>query len=158
MTGDSVFLLHALFMGVFITFVYDGLIILRKVVPHRALMESLEDLLFWIFCAVYVFMWLYRESNGTLRWFAIAGALAGMILYKKTISGLLIKGAVWLLSHILHVLGKVFSVVWTPFRLLGRKLKRGWCMLSHRRRKMQGNLKIWLKSYLKALKIRLSKR
>lgn len=158
MTGDSVFLLHALFMGVFITFVYDGLIILRKVVPHKALVESLEDLLFWIFCAVYVFVWMYRESNGTLRWFAIAGALAGMIIYKKTISGLLIKGAVWLLSHILHMLSKVFTFVWTPFRLLGRKWKMTWGMLSHRRRKMQGNLKIWLKSYLKALKIRLSKR
>lgn len=158
MTGDSVFLLHALFMGVFITFVYDGLIILRKVVPHKALVESLEDLLFWIFCAVYVFVWMYRESNGTLRWFAIAGALAGMIIYKKTISGLLIKGAVWLLSHILHMLSKVFTFVWTPFRLLGRKGKKAWGMLSHRRRKMQGNLKIWLKSYLKALKIRVSKR
>lgn len=158
MTGDSVFLLHALLTGVFITFVYDGLIILRKVIPHKAFIESLEDLFFWIFCAVYVFLWLYRESNGTLRWFAVVGALAGMIIYKKTVSGLLIKGAVWLLSHIFCLLGKVFAFLWTPFRFLGRKVVQVQQRLVLRRRKIQGNMKIWLKSYIKALKIKLTKR
>lgn len=158
MTGDGIFLLHALLTGVFITFVYDGLIILRKVIPHKAFVESLEDLAFWIFCAVYVFVWLYRESNGTLRWFAVAGALTGMLLYKKTVSGLLIKGISWLLSQILHLLGKVLSFLWKPFGFLGRRIAQVHQKVTLRRRKLQGNLKIWLKSYIKALKIKLSKR
>ena len=157
MSADSIFLLHALFTGMFITFVYDGLLILRKVIPHKAFVESLEDLGFWIFCAVYVFLWLYRESNGTLRWFAVAGALTGMLLYKKTLSGWLIKGAVWLLSHIFRLLGKVLSILWKPFRLLGRQLHRIHNGIRSHRRKIQGNLKIRLKSYAKALKIKLCK-
>ncbi len=158
MSEDSIFLLHALFTGILITFVYDGWIILRKVIPHKAFVESLEDLVFWVFCAVYVFLWLYRESNGTLRWFAVAGALIGMILYKKTLSGIWIKGAVWLLSHILRILGKILSFLWKPIRFLGRKVAGLHRKLATRRRKILGNLKIRLKSYGKALKIKLSKR
>lgn len=158
MSGDSVFLLHALLTGALITFVYDGFIILRRVIPHKSFVESLEDLIFWIFCAIYVFLWLYRESNGTLRWFAVAGALAGMIIYKKTISGILVKGLTWLLSKMLWVVGRVFAFLCRPVVFLWKR----WCRLRQRlrlrRRKIQGNLKIWLKSNIKALKIRLSKR
>lgn len=158
MSEDSIFLLHALFTGMFITFVYDGLIILRRTIPHKAFVESLEDLAFWIFCAVYVFLWLYRESNGTLRWFAVAGAVTGMMLYKKTLSGMWVKGAVWLLSHVLRLLGRLLAFLWKPFRFLGGKATALHKKLVVRRRKIQGNLKIRLKSYVKALKIRLSKR
>lgn len=158
MSEDSIFLLHALLTGMFITFVYDGWIILRKVIPHKPFVESLEDFLFWVFCAVYVFMWLYRESNGTLRWFAVGGALTGMLLYKKLLSGLWIKGAVWLLSRMLELLKRVLGVLWKPIRFLGRKVARQHQRLAVRGRKIRGNLKIRLKSYTKALKIKLSKR
>lgn len=158
MAEESVFLLHALFTGMFITVVYDGLIILRRVVPHRQFVESLEDLGFWIFCAVYVFLWLYRESNGTLRWYAIAGAVVGMFLYKKPLSGILVKGTVWLLQRIFRVLGRILRVLGKPFCFLGQKLAGVHSKMRTRRRKLQGNFKIKLKSYVKALKIKLCKR
>ena len=88
---QNIFLLHAFLMGIYITLVYDGLRILRRVIPHRAWAVSLEDLIFWIFCAVQVFGLLYREGNGSLRWFAVLGAGAGMLLYRKTFSPLLVK-------------------------------------------------------------------
>lgn len=158
MSGDSVFLLHALLTGVFITFVYDGFIILRRVIPHKSFVESLEDLIFWIFCAIYVFSWLYRESNGTLRWFAVVGAMAGMILYKKTVSGIWVKGATWVLSKVLWILGKVLRLLCRPIGFLWKKMGKIHQHMLLRRRKIQGNLKIWLKSHVKALKIKLSKR
>lgn len=157
MSGDSVFLLHALFTGVLITFVYDGFIILRRVIPHKSFVESLEDLIFWIFCAIYVFLWLYRESNGTLRWFAVAGALAGMILYKKTLSGIWVKGVTWLLSKVVWALGRILVFLCQPISFLWCKvcrLRQQWLL---RRRKIRGNLKMWLKSNIKALKIKVSK-
>lgn len=76
--SENEFLLHALCMGAFITFLYDCLRILRRVLPHGGFLVSLEDLVFWIYCAEQVFLLMYRESNGTLRWFAVLGALAGM--------------------------------------------------------------------------------
>lgn len=157
MSEDSIFLLHAVLTGMFITIVYDGLIILRRVIAHKAWVESFEDLVFWIFCAIYVFMWLYREGDGTLRWFAVAGALTGMLLYKKTISHFFVKTAVWLLGWLLKILGKVFGVLFAPLRMMKRGADRVHSNIRNRRRKMLANLKIRLKSYGKALKIKLSK-
>ncbi len=157
MSGESVFLWHALLTGALITLIYDGLIILRRVIPHKPLAEALEDMGFWIFCAIYVFMWLYRESNGTLRWYAVAGALLGMLIYKKTISGLLVKSMVWLLTKVLAVLEKVLYVVLAPVRFGKRKMDRVRLAAGKRRKKFYSNIKIRLKSLIKALKIRLCK-
>ncbi len=157
MSGESVFLFHALLTGAFITLVYDGLIIWRRVIPHKPVAEALEDLAYWIFCAIYVFMWLYRESNGTLRWYAVAGALLGMMLYKKTISRYLVKGMTWFLKKVLAILGKVLYVVLTPVRYLRRQTAKWQEAAKKRRRKFYSKVKIRLKSFLKALKIRLCK-
>ena len=70
MASENEFLLQAFFTGVYITFVYDVLRIVRRVISHGELMVSLEDLVFWIYCADRVFLLMYYESNGTLRWFA----------------------------------------------------------------------------------------
>ena len=83
MVSENVFLLHSLVLGIFVTFVYDLLRIFRRVVPHASLVMSLEDFAFWVYCGAEVFLLMYRESNGTLRWFAVLGALAGMLCYKR---------------------------------------------------------------------------
>lgn len=103
---QNTFLLHAFLMGIYITLVYDGLRILRRVISHRAWVVSLEDLIFWIFCAAQVFGLLYREGNGSLRWFAVLGAGAGMFLYRKTLSPLLVKYLSLLLEFLYRPLQK----------------------------------------------------
>ena len=121
MASENEFLLHALLMGIFITFVYDILGILRRVIPHRGFMVSLEDLVFWIYCAEKVFLMMYHESDGNLRWFAVIGALAGMLLYKKLISPWLVKYVSLGLGKVLGVLIKVGSILCKPFRAAGAR-------------------------------------
>ncbi len=121
MASENEFLLHALLMGIFITFVYDILRILRRVIPHGGFMVSLEDLLFWIYCAEKVFLMMYHESDGNLRWFAVIGALAGMLLYKKAVSPWLVKYVSLGLEKVLGVLAKVGGILWKPFRRAGEK-------------------------------------
>ena len=48
MVSENEFLLHALCMGAFITFLYDCLRILRRVLPHGGVLGSLGGLVFWI--------------------------------------------------------------------------------------------------------------
>lgn len=158
MSENTLFLLHALSMGVVITFVYDWLLVLRKVFPHGPFLISLEDLGFWIFCAVYVFLWMYRESNGTLRWFAVAGALTGMLLYKKTLSRWFILGASRILQLLIKGVSRILCILFLPMRFTGRKLTAARTKIRSRRKKILDNLKIRLKSYGKALKMKLSKR
>ena len=157
MSEELVFLTHALWMGAIITFVYDLLIIWRQVVSHKIFWESLEDLGFWMFCAIFVFSWLYRESNGVLRWYAVAGALLGMFCYKKTISRFFVRITVRIVKTILTFLWKILFGAMTPFRFLRRKMVRAHANLKLRRRKMQSKMKYRLKSFINTLKIRLCK-
>lgn len=122
---ENLFLLYSTGMGIFITFVYDLLRIMRRTIRHSAFFVSLEDILFWLFCALAVFALMYKVGNGNLRWFAVCGALAGMFLYLKTISpwfvrsmsGLLKKvGAV--LKRFLHFGKKQLTVLYKLLKML----------------------------------------
>ena len=157
MTQESIFLLHTLWTGVFITAVYDGLLVLRKTIPHNPFWTALEDLGFWLFCAIYVFQWLHRESRGMLRWYAVAGALLGMWIYKKTLSELLMRIGVFIMTKVLWLLEKLLHALATPLRLLMRRTRVLHIKMQKRRRKIWGKCKIKLKSFGKALKIRLCK-
>ena len=153
MASENEFLFHALLMGIFITFVYDILRILRRVIPHKGFMVSLEDLAFWIYCAEKVFLMMYHESDGNLRWFAVIGALAGMILYKKAVSPWFVKYVSMGLERILRVLVKIGNFLWKPFRIAGARTgaaagaagNRFIRLLRSGKRKMKKKLTIFLK-------------
>lgn len=116
MAGENEFLLHAVYMGIFITFVYDLLRIFRRVVPHRGFFVSAEDLFFWIYCGGEVFLLMYHESDGTLRWFAVLGALAGMALYRKLVSPFFVRYTSMALKKILDLTKKALNWLSKPVR------------------------------------------
>ncbi len=158
MSKDTLFLLQAVGVGAGITFLYDWLRTLRRVIPHKQLAISLEDLLFWIFCAIQVFLWMYRVTNGGMRWFAVAGALVGMGLYKKLFSRLFVTASGWVLSRVLAILLKILGILLRPLKWILSRIKATGSRLGKGKKKILGNFKIWLKSRLRALKIRVSKR
>ncbi len=158
MSKDTLFLLQAVGVGAAITFLYDWLRILRRVIPHKQFAISLEDLFFWFFCAVQVFLWMYRVTNGGMRWFAVAGALMGMWLYKKLFGRIFVEGFSWLLSRMLAILAKVLRVLFKPLKWILARMKSVGGQFSKRKKKIMENFKIWLKSRLRALKIRVCKR
>ncbi len=158
MSKDTLFLLQAVGVGAGITFLYDWLRTLRRVIPHKQLAISLEDLLFWIFCAIQVFLWMYRVTNGGMRWFAVAGALVGMGLYKKLFSRLFVTVSGWVLSRVLAILLKILGILLRPLKWILSRIKATGSRLGKGKKKILGNFKIWLKSRLRALKIRVSKR
>ena len=88
---EAWFLLHSFLLGVFITFFYDLFRVFRRVVRHGIFWISLEDLVFWVMASVGIFYLLYYENNGAFRWFAVFGAGAGMVLYKKTLQASLFR-------------------------------------------------------------------
>ena len=157
MAGENEFLLHALFMGVFITFIYDLLRIFRRVVPHRGFFVSAEDLLFWIYCGEEVFLLMYHESDGTLRWFAVFGALTGMFLYRKLASPFFVKYVSMALNRMLRLLGRVLNWLSKPLKVLFRRTGTIVGKAGHRAgrwlRQLRRMLKIRLTYFLKKLKM-----
>ncbi|MDE6972355.1 MAG: spore cortex biosynthesis protein YabQ [Lachnospiraceae bacterium] len=122
--SEVMFFFHSFLMGIVITFVYDGFLVLRRVIRHNLLLISLEDMVFWIACAIGVFYMLYEENNGVLRWFAVFGAALGMIVYKESISSLIVNFLSKVLSGFIHLWIKVFGLVFRPVCILGRKACR----------------------------------
>lgn len=161
MVSENEFLLHSFLMGIFITFVYDLLRIFRRVVRHGSFLVSLEDLAFWIYCGTEVFLLMYRESNGSMRWFSVIGAMAGIFLYRKLVSPPLVKYVSLALTRLLRLLGKVLGWLWRPFRYIGAKAgkvrRRAGERMSRRMKKWRRSIKNRLTVSLKMIKIGLKK-
>jgi spore cortex biosynthesis protein YabQ len=123
MASENEFLFHALLTGIYITFLYDILRVLRRVFPHGNFLVSVEDIVFWIYCAAKVFLLMYHESNGTLRWFAIFGAISGMLLYLKLVSPFFVRYVAFILKKLLGVLGRIGRFISRPAVRLWRNVR-----------------------------------
>ena len=117
---ELTFFTHSVLMGLVITFVYDWIRVLRRLYKHGTVLMSIEDLLFWFACGVGVFYMLYRENDGTLRWFAVLGAAIGMFFYKMIVRDMFIN----VMSTCLH------KIMWFVFRVIQIVLKPVKCLIS----------------------------
>lgn len=155
--NEVVFLLHSFLLGIAITFIYDGFLILRRLIRHSLFLISVEDMIFWVACAIGVFYMLYEENNGILRWFAVFGATLGMIAYKKSISPLLVNILSAIIKRVFHVLFRVIRFLFKPVRFLGKKLGKILKVSSGKGRKVGKSMKNKLTGRMKLLKITLCK-
>jgi len=152
------FLLYSLCLGAIITFVYDNIRVLRRVLRHNIFFISLEDLIFWIAAAIAIFLLQHRENNGIFRWFSIIGAFVGMLLYRRVLSNFYIKNMTVILKHLLKCLYLFFSYLFSPIYYLERKVLQ---LVQYTGRKSKHALmmqKIRLTSYGKMIKMTLCKR
>ena len=110
-SSENVFMLYSLGMGIAIPFMYDLVKIIRNVCHHNSFFLFIEEVLFWVFCAVSVFYVMQTKSNGTIRWFAVLGGMIGIGFYKKTISNHMVDGALWCLNGIKNKLTVSFKLL-----------------------------------------------
>ena len=100
-------------LGMKLTIIYDCFRIFRILIPHKNTVISIEDIFFWMYCAVVIFEMQLKQSNGVLRGFCIAGMLLGMYLYSmilgKKLLGLAEKG-ISLFKRQLTGIVKVFKM------------------------------------------------
>lgn len=118
---ESNFFLYSVCMGIIITFIYDWIRLLREMIPHNTFFVSIEDLLFWFFTSCAQFFLLYKMNNGMVRWYSIAGAFIGMILYKKSIGQYMVVVCSKMIRKTLHVVHRLFMYAISPIRWLLRK-------------------------------------
>ncbi|MCD7725396.1 MAG: spore cortex biosynthesis protein YabQ [Clostridiales bacterium] len=115
---EVTFFLHSILAGLFITFVYDWILIFRRLVKHGAVLVSIEDFIFWFACGIGVFYMLYRENNGVLRWFAVVGAALGMLFYKAVVK-----------NRFVYVMSTcIYKIMWFVFRFIQIVLKPLKCL------------------------------
>lgn len=140
---EVTFFFHSVVMGIIITFAYDWLLILRRLVRHGRVLTSAEDFVYWFLCGIFVFYMLYRENSGVLRWFAVAGAALGMFFYKiifrsafVNVMSTCIHKIMWFLFRIIQIVLKpikcAFSAARRCVRYGGKKCKKGGQFLKKR--------------------------
>lgn len=97
-TTEFVLFLYAAYFGIEIAFAYDLLRIFRRIVGHGRLAMAFEDFLYWLWVGVKAFLMLYEYHNGSLRFYTILGACAGIFLYTVSVGTLFVKYSTKLLN------------------------------------------------------------
>ena len=154
---ETLFLYHAVLLGVFVAVIYDIIRIFRRVVKHNRFFISLEDILYWVFCAWEVFYLLYKESSGVLRWFAILGIALGMFLYLISVSRFVVYFISKMINKFLHILEKIIVFLLTPFGKAAGKVGAASKRTKHFTKRGTHFLKKKLTALGKVLKILLYK-
>ena len=109
-------------LGAGLMFMYDILRILRIVVPHTVLIISVEDVLYWVIAGFCMFLLLYKEDAGSIRWFAVAITVVGMLIYNFGISRFVVpfvgKCIRWPLMQVIRFL----KIVTSKIKATGKKV------------------------------------
>lgn len=88
---ELIFLLISLALGEGLIMLYDLLRILRKVISHGVIWVAVEDVCYWVICALLVFGMVFRTNDGLVRGFSVGGILMGMLFYNHFVSPFLVK-------------------------------------------------------------------
>ena len=76
-------LLTSLFWGMVFAGIYDCIRILRRIVRHRKVwIMTIEDIVYWIYVGIRIFVITYEMNNGIVRGFSVAGFILGATLYR----------------------------------------------------------------------------
>ena len=143
-SNEAILLGISVCVGAGLFFLYDVLRIFRRIKKHGTVFIGVEDFLYWLICAVVVFLMLYQANDGMIRGFALGGILIGVLAYYFLLSRFVIKINVMVWKRVLQVIGKLCSFLFGPIVKNGKKI-----LLFFRRQ---------LKKLCKAVKMGLCKR
>ena len=73
--------LTAILSGGIVRIWYQCLICFRYIFKHKLIAIEIEDLLFWIGTAIYLFVQIYHTSNGSVRGYFVLGIVLGVLIF-----------------------------------------------------------------------------
>lgn len=136
--GEGSLLLASLCFGAALMMLYDIVRIFRNIVKHGTILMAVEDILYWLLCAVGIFAMLYQENDGLLRWFVFGGVAVGMLLENSLVSPFVIRIFVRVIRAWLKIIQKML-------RFFGRPLKKLCLFFRKELKKIRKAIKIGLK-------------
>ena len=77
---EMIVFLVAAASGAIVRLAYQCIRCFRRIIEHKLLAVSVEDMIFWVCSAVYMFVQIYHTSDGSIRWYFILGVALGVIL------------------------------------------------------------------------------
>ena len=120
--------LSCLWYGIVLFCVYDGLRIFRAIIRHGGWLIGLEDLVFWIWAAFYLFSHFFMDTYGAVRGYQLLGVGAGGTIWECGIGNFLTKKT-------------IFYIRWLKFRARRCKILMYMRSLTSQKRKAKRNKK-----------------
>lgn len=112
---EILFFFISVLSGVLVLCGYDQLRVLRRVLPHNAFFQSLEDFFYWTLAGIFCFGVAFRENSGAIRGFSLAAMALGMWFYHVTVSRWVVKSESFVLGALLF-----------PFMFVSKKIRYFW--------------------------------
>ena len=110
--------------GIFIGLLFDFFRILRKSFKTINLITYIEDILFWVLTGLSIIFSMYYFSGGNLRFFMFLGLFFGIIMYILTLSKLIIKISIFIISIIKKTIKIIVKILITPLKFFYKILDR----------------------------------
>lgn len=108
--------LTAIFIGLFLGVCYDFLKILRGYFVHNNFWVSVEDIVYWVFMSVVIFLIVLYQNDGEIRAFFIISMFLGMIIYRLIISNRFIKLLNLGIDTVLKIFKATIKVLLLPIK------------------------------------------
>lgn len=119
---EATFFLMSVLCGMGLVLVYDLFRIFRRLMSHGNIWIGIEDVCYWFFCTVAVFLLLYQRNDGMMRAFCFIGIAIGGVSYAFLLSRFVVKICVKILGTVMKFFGKIFGAIGKPFVKNGRKI------------------------------------
>lgn len=138
--NEAIFFLVSVLCGMGLVLTYDFFRIIRRLIPHGNIWIGIEDVCYWIFGTVVVFLLLYQKNDGMLRAFCFLGIALGGIIYAFLFSRFVVKIFVWVLGaigkpfvkpgkKIITFIKKIIAFIRKRLKKLYKAIKIGLCKL-----------------------------
>lgn len=127
--AEAMFFVASVLEGVGLVLVYDIFRIIRRVMKHGNIWISMEDIVYWLFCTISVFLLLYRENDGLMRAFSFLGILLGSVTYYFLFSRFVIKIGVLVLMPFSKIGKKILLFFKKVLKKVYKTIKMGLCKL-----------------------------
>lgn len=127
--AEAMFFLASVLEGVGLVLVYDIFRIIRRVIKHGNIWIGMEDIFYWLFCTVSVFLMLYRENDGMMRAFSFLGIMFGIAIYYFLFSRFVIKIGVLVLTPFSKIGKKILFFFRKVLKKVYKTIRMGLCKL-----------------------------
>lgn len=88
---EGEFVAFTVTIGMALSLIYDIIRIIRRIIPHGTWAIAVEDILFWTFVGVFIFVISFMEIDGTIRWYTLCSVAMGAFMYYYTVSRYVVK-------------------------------------------------------------------
>ncbi|MBC8545335.1 spore cortex biosynthesis protein YabQ [Clostridiaceae bacterium NSJ-31] len=149
-TQTTVFL-QSLALGFALGLFYDVFRIFRLAIRHSSAIIFLEDITYFVVCAIVTFLFSLSAINGHVRVFLVIGELLGATVYYFSLGALVMRVSKAIIRFVKALFRLLYRIFIRPFVVL-------FCWLAHKFERLSGKIAVRAKKVQAKAKYSLKQR